>query len=130
MYNKQLTAEETTMDIVFNGINSKYFFPALRLWDNLFTEMELALSNSNWLAGDFYSLADIAYTPYLTRMDHLKFLGLFINRPKIIDWYERVKLRPNYSAISEWINEKYMPLMRENGEETWPLVAEILKRET
>jgi glutathione S-transferase len=126
----QLERRERTMDIVFNGINSKYFFPALRLWDNLFTEMELALSTSNWLAGDFYSLADIAYTPYLTRMDHLKFLGLFINRPKIIDWYERVKLRPNYSAISEWINEKYMPLMRENGEETWPLVAENLKRET
>lgn len=124
----QLERRERTMDIVFNGIDSHYFSPALRLWDDLFTEMEAALSNSNWLAGNFYSLADIAYTPYLTRMDHLKFLGLFINRPKILDWYERVKLRPNYSAISDWINEKYIPLMRENGEEIWPRVAEILDR--
>ncbi len=117
---------EKSMDTTFNGIESSYFIPAIKQWDNLFSKMEAALSENTWLTGKTYSLADIAYTPYLTRMDHLQFMGLFDSRPKTLDWYERVKARPNYSGISDWINPKYIPLMEEKGNEAWPRVKEIL----
>jgi hypothetical protein len=59
-------------------------------------------------------------------MDHLQFMGLFKNRPKTLDWYESIKARPNYSAINDWINQKYIPLMKEKGVIAWPRVEEIL----
>ncbi|MEE2999376.1 MAG: glutathione S-transferase family protein [Pseudomonadota bacterium] len=125
----QLEKRERSLDTTFKGIESRYFKPAIKRWDKLFSDMETTLSKDQWLTGKTYSLADIAYTPYLTRMDHLQFMGLFKNRPRILDWYERVKSRSNYSAISDWINKKYIPLMEEKGNEAWPRVEEILNTE-
>ena len=117
---------ERSMDTTFNGIESHYFRPAIKQWDSIFSELEAALEKNSWLTGNTYSLADIAYTPYITRMDHLQFMGLFKNRPKTLDWYDRIKSRPNYSAINEWINKNYIPLMKEKGIAAWPRVDEIL----
>ena len=125
----QLEKRERSLDTTFKGIESRYFKPAIKRWDKLFSDMETTLSKDQWLTGKTYSLADIAYTPYLTRMDHLQFMGLFKNRPLTLDWYERVKSRSNYSAISDWINKKYIPLMEEKGNEAWPRVEEILNTE-
>jgi len=125
----QLEKRERSLDTTFKGIESRYFKPAIKRWDKLFSDMETTLAKDQWLTGKTYSLADIAYTPYLTRMDHLQFMGLFRNRPRILDWYERVKSRSNYSAISDWINKKYIPLMEEKGNEAWPRVEEILNTE-
>ena len=122
----QLEKRERSLDTTFKGIESHYFKPAIKRWDKLFSDMEITLSENQWLTGETYSIADIAYTPYLTRMDHLQFMGIFKNRPRTLDWYKRVKSRSNYSAISDWINEKYIPLMEEKGKEAWPRVEEIL----
>ena len=122
----EIERRERAMDTTFNGIESHLFPPAIKRWDKLFTDIERALEQNIWLTGHSYSIADIAYTPYITRMDHLKFMGLFQNRPKTLDWYERIKARPNYSAITDWINDKYIPLMEENGTAAWPRVKEIL----
>ena len=122
----EIGRRERAMDTTFNGIESHFFPPAIKRWNKLFTDMEVALEQNTWLSGGSYSIADIAYTPYITRMDHLKFMGLFKNRPKTLDWYERIKDRPNYSAITDWINDKYIPLMEENGIAAWPRVREIL----
>ena len=76
--------------------------------------MEVCLEVDPWLAGNTYSLADIAYTPYLTRYDHLQALGVLDKRPHLSDLYERVKARPNYAkGIGEWLNDKYLLLMKE-----------------
>ena len=117
---------DRTMENNLKGVESNYFTPAIKRWDKLFSDMEAALGGNTWLTGEEYSLADIAYTPYLTRMDHLKFMGLFDQRSQILDWYGRVKARPNYAGISDWINDKYIPLMAEKGDEAWPRVKEIL----
>lgn len=115
------------MEVTFQGVEASYFPPAIRRWDKLFSDMETALADGPWLTGEEYSLADIAYTPYLLRFDHLKFLGILDHRPRLADWYERVRSRPNYAtAIGEWINEKYLPLMAEYGAEIWPRVKQIV----
>ena len=115
------------MEVTLKGVDSSYFEPAIKRWDKLFSDMEAALNENSWLTGDTYSLADIAYTPYLTRMDHVQFMDLFERRPKILAWYERVKARPNYAiGIGEWINDKYIPLMEEQGKLVWPRAKEIL----
>jgi glutathione S-transferase len=118
---------ERTVEIFEKGLESVHFPPAVLRFEKLFAEMEQRLERTAWLAGDAYSLADIAYTPYLTRFEHLQFLGVLDKRPRLAAWYERVKQRPSYeAAISQWLNEKYLPLMKEKGCEAWPRVQAII----
>ena len=37
--------------------------------------MDEALANHAWLAGDEYSIADAAFTPYVVRLEHLDVMG-------------------------------------------------------
>ena len=118
---------ERMKEIIPKGVDSSYFPGAIGRFDDLFSAMEAALVEGDWLAGDAYSLADAAYTPYLTRFDHLKLLGMLDGRPNLARWYDRVRERPNYAvAVTEWLNAKYLPLMAEKGDEAWPRVKKIL----
>ncbi len=72
-------------------------------------------------------LADIAYAPYVTRLDQLEFGGMIEARPKAASWYDRIRARPAYRcALAQWFNEKYLPLMAEKGAEAWPRVQAML----
>ena len=75
-----------------------------------------------------FTLADIGNAPYVTRLDHLKFLPqMTARRPLAAKWYERIKARPGYQdALAKWFNAKYLPLMEEKGTEAWPSVSELL----
>jgi glutathione S-transferase len=118
---------ETRRQIIDKGLDAPVFAPAIKRFDTLFNDLEDALAEGPWLAGEDYSLADIAYTPYLTRFDHLQYLGMLDHRPRLMDWYDRVRARPSYDvALTKWFNDKYLPLMREKGAEAWPRVKEIL----
>ncbi len=116
-----------TIDLVSQGTDSKYFRPAIHRFDSLFAEMDAALEQGAWLTGSQYSIADIAYMPYLTRFDHLSLLGILDHRPHLRDWYSRVVALPAYAdGIGGWLNDTYLSLMAEKGAETWPCVKAIL----
>jgi glutathione S-transferase len=119
---------ERRRDVIYNGTEAQEFRVALGMWERLLTDMENALSEGAWLAGDTYSLADAAYTPYLTRLDHLNLLGWIDGRPKVSGWYERIRARPSYGeAIRKWENRGYIALMREKGAEAWPRIKTIIR---
>jgi len=106
-------------------------FPAaIRRLDKMIADMEHALADHQgpWLAGETYSLADIGYAPYVTRLDHLKFLdGMVEKRPRVAEWYDRVRTRSSYQeALAKRFNPKYLPLMDEKGSEAWARVRELL----
>ena len=123
-----IAVRERSHDIIFTGMKSKLFPPAILRFKKLFGDMEKVLSNSDWLAGENFSLADIAYIPYLTRFEHLQLLGMLDNHPGLTGWYHRVKARPSYEeALRKWFNEKYLVLMEEKGKESWPTVKNILE---
>ena len=116
-------------DVVENGTKAQEFGKAVRMMDDFLGDMEVALAQSDWLVSGTYSIADVAFTPYLTRLDHLGLLGFIENRPQVEDWYERIKARPSYAeAIREWENQKYLALMKEKAPACWPEIAEILSR--
>jgi glutathione S-transferase len=74
-----------------------------------------------------FTLADIDYSSYVTRLDRLKFMGLLDKRPRLADWYERIQARPAYQeALTKWFNKKYLPLMEEKGTEAWPKAKALL----
>ena len=95
----------------------------------LLDEMEEALSAQRWLAGDAYTLADVAFTPYLARLEHLNILGLIGERHRVADWYSRCKARPSFrEAIVKWENADFLALMQVRGAVAWTQVREIVGR--
>jgi glutathione S-transferase len=112
------------------GTENPAFPNAIRRLDKMLADMEAALAAHGrpWLTGDMFTLADIGNAPYVTRLDHLKFLPhMVLHRPLSAQWYERLKVRPGYQdALAKWFNAKYLPLMEEKGTEAWPRVRELL----
>jgi len=118
---------ERQYENLFKGVESKFFPGAIKRFDKLLGDMETALGEGPWLAGDGFSLADAAYAPYATRLDHLQLSGMWDKRPRFADWYTRIRARPAYKVgLADWFNANYLPLMQEKGAEAWPRVREIL----
>ena len=109
------------------GVDNPNFPDAIKRLYKMVADMNAALERGPWLVGDTFTLADIAYAPYVARLDHLKFLGLLDQNPRTADWYERLRSRESYrSALAAQFNPKYLPLMEEKGREAWPRVKELV----
>ena len=119
--------QEISKDTIFNGLNSKFLPGALNEYIKLFDDLDAHLSKNDWLAGDNYSLADITYTPYLTRFEHLN-LSIFYEKKKFLsNWYSKIKMKRNYTqSISNWNNNEYLDLMYKKGKEALPQIKKIV----
>lgn len=89
---------ELRRSVVADGVRAPAFGAAIGAHERLFTLVESALERSPWLAGDLFSLADAALTPYLLRVIHLRLSALLEDRPRLMDYYERVAERPSYDV--------------------------------
>jgi glutathione S-transferase len=118
---------ERRRDVIENGLLSQHFVIAVERMVLLLDEMEEALAQHRWLASDDYSLADVAFTPYLARLEHLNILEMVGARTHVADWYRRCKARPSFEAgIVKWENPDYLSLMQRRGREHWPQVQGIV----
>jgi len=119
---------ERRREIVLKGLDAEIFRTAVQMWVDILNDLERCLSESEWLAGDVYSIADAAYTPYITRLEHLGALGFLRGKPALIIWYDKVRKRANYKeAIGRWNDETYLTLMHEKGTEAWPRIEEMIE---
>jgi glutathione S-transferase len=89
------------------GMDAPDAVQALQFYDKALADMDRQLANSAWLAGDSYSLADVALTPYINRFTMLSLSNMWTStRPNVTAWFERIKARPNYSqAISAFVTD-------------------------
>ena len=118
---------ERSWENITKGVESRYFPESIKRFDKLLADMEMALSESPWLAGKEFSLADIGYAPYATRLDHLQLQFLWDKRPHFAAWYERLLERRAYKeGLEDWFNASYLPLMKEKGAEVLPRVKAIV----
>jgi glutathione S-transferase len=109
------------------GLQSPYFEPAARRYWKLFDDFEGALEHSSWLAGDRFSLADIAFAPYLARLRHLGFDALFDRHPRATDWARRVAERPSVvGGVERWFNPKYLQLFEKQRPEAKVTLSRLL----
>ena len=123
------TKRERVRANIMEGAASRYFADSVRRFDLLLGAMENVLRGDPWLAGNEFSLADIAYAPYVTRLDHLQLSAMWRNRPNVGRWYGQVQDRNGYrEALVHWFNPNYLPLMKEKGLAERPRVEEILAR--
>jgi glutathione S-transferase len=118
---------ERRRDVIEKGLDSQYFKMAIARLLELYRDMDTTLSKQRWLAGDSYSIADAAFTPYVVRLDHLDVMGLLDRTPRVADWYRRLQARPSFAdAIVRWENPKYLELMKRQGRESWPKIRQIV----
>jgi glutathione S-transferase len=69
-------------------------------------EMDKTLRDSTWLAGDEYSMADVAWTVGVARL-HMLGVDPLAGRPALASWYARVKARPSFVEADVW--ERFRP---------------------
>ena len=118
---------EKSWENITKGVESRYFAESVLRFDKLLGDMEATLADSLWLAGNEFSLADIGYAPYITRLDHLQLQFLWDRRPHVPAWYNRLRERRAYSeALEKWFNPAYLPLMKEKGSEVQARVKSIV----
>lgn len=71
-----------------------------------FERCERALEQGPWLAGDNYSLADIAVVPFVDRIGNLKpeFLTAALY-PKLSEWYATMRERPAFAKAFKFSDD-------------------------
>ncbi|MDD9902875.1 MAG: glutathione S-transferase C-terminal domain-containing protein [Rhodospirillaceae bacterium] len=81
---------------------------SVKQFDNLITDMESALGDAEYLAGDAYSLADAAMTPYVNRLSDLGLLQLWAeSAPRVLGWFDAIKARGSFTqGVTEYLTEK------------------------
>jgi glutathione S-transferase len=109
------TKRERTLHLLERGWESPYIALALQRFEKFLEDTELALSQSPWLSGSFYTLADIDHTPYLQRLADLGLAWMWEDHPATADWIERIKMRPSFSAVlKDWIPKDVQERSKEN----------------
>ena len=110
-----------------HGLAAPHVAQAARTYDKYIGEMEAALAGSAHLAGDEYSLADLAATPYLNRAQMLGMEGLWSQRPRVADWLARMRARPSFEpAVTGWLTDADRRRFGGTHEESKKALAEIL----
>ncbi len=109
------------------GMEAPQFRDAVLAFDSFLTDLEDQLGRTTWIAGDSFSLADIAYAPYIIRLDELQLWRWMDRRPGIRHLYDQLKDRVSFTlGYLDWRNDAYCDLMRETGAEAWPRIEKIV----
>jgi len=123
------TWHERKKEIVRLGFDAPGIDKTIRLYDSYLAKMDEALSTSDWLAGDTFSLADVGLTPYVNRLDMLGMDGMWIagRLPNVERWFEAIKSRPTFKTeFLDWCPEKLTSDLKTFGTQSWPDVKRII----
>lgn len=69
---------------------------------------EERLSKSKYLAGDFYSLADLHHLPYTFCLMMTPKASLITSRPHVLAWWEDISSRPAWKKTAEGVKFGWM----------------------
>ena len=115
--------EIVTLGLAAPGIDATF-----RQYDAYLGKMEKALASRAWLADGTFSLADIAVTPYVNRLDMLGMAEMWTKtRPHVTDWFARIKSRPTFKpAFLDWCPPDLTSDLGNFGRQSWPDVQRML----
>jgi glutathione S-transferase len=114
-------------DYIANGIESPAVSTAVVRIVAVLQRLEGLLQNSPYLVGDQLTLADIAYSPYITRLDHLSMDGLWKEMPAWGEWYEQIQTTTGYQkGMKAYFVDGAIESMRSHGNAAQEKIAAIL----
>lgn len=113
--------------IIEQGFKAPVVKDAVLLHEKVLKDMETALADQPWLAGEDFSLADIAIVPYVTRLDRLGLDGMWVSRPNVKRWFVAMQTRPSFdTAITAFRSNAYDDELKKRGIDVWPQVKQLL----
>lgn len=90
------------------GFPTEEIDAALDRLNQSLSRMEASLADGPWLVGEQFTLADVSIMPTVVRMEDLGLTHLWADKPRVADWFKRLKARPAFSVT-------YMPGSRDLG---------------
>ena len=111
------------------GVKAPGVADKIRLYLTYLDKMEAALSESDWLVDNTFTMADIALTPYLNRLAALAMEPLWQNGrlPNVENWFQRIKARPAFEpAFLKWMPAELTEEMYSNGQQTWLEIEKLI----
>lgn len=112
-----------------DGFDAPDVAEALGTFARMVRDMDAALANSEWLAGESWSLADGALTPYANRLEMLGLARLWNRAPHFARWFEAVRARPSFDpALFAWLPPDLRDRMRADGERAQDQFDRVLAR--
>jgi len=118
---------EYKRDVVAHGLDSGFVKEAVEHHEKLLTSIEDAVHAAPYLAGDAYSLADIAIIPYILRLELLGLSRMWDGHPGVASWWERVRRRPSTEeAIFKRMTEADAAPFKNLQPDPWAKVRELL----
>ena len=69
--------------------------------EELLDEFDSLLEERKWLAGDRYTMADLAWTPVVAQLEHIGFARSLSERrrPHLHRWYEQLRARASWGSM-------------------------------
>jgi glutathione S-transferase len=118
---------EFKRDVVAKGLESAFVKDALEQHDKLLARIEEATKIGPYLAGESYSLADVAAIPYVLRLDLLRLSRMWDERPCVAGWWRRMRERPStQAAILRRMTEADAAPFKAIDPDPWPKVQALL----
>ena len=113
--------------VVLDGVDSPRFATAILQFEKLLADLDETLSSQTWLGGDHLSIADIAFAPYVTRLEHLHLEHLWDDLKHFSEWQQRLFQTDGYQAgLVQWFDHDFVGLMRAKGAEARAATDRIL----
>ncbi|MGQ7793559.1 glutathione S-transferase family protein [Faunimonas sp. B44] len=107
------------------GLDSPLLPGAVTAFRKLFEEMDAFLAENRWLAGDSYSLADMALVVYVRRLESFMMAPLWSDLSRLEEWYRRIEARPAYQrAVVAW-GDVTEAKRKAHGTEAFPRIAAL-----
>ena len=121
----EIVRKENDRINIEKGLDSPLLPRSVSYFKHVFEEMNTALAESLWLAGESYSLADISLGVYVTRLKSFQMAPLWANLEHLNEWYGRFVARPAYEeGVIKW-GDKTKPKRERYGIEAFEKVSEF-----
>ena len=120
---------EAKRQVAAHGLDAALVVDALHHQETLLDWIDAAMKEAPYIAGSDYSLADIAATPYVWRLEKLKLSRMWDKRPGVAAWFNRMQERQSFAiAIDGWLTQADVDRYSGFRPDPWPKVCEILQR--
>jgi glutathione S-transferase len=88
------------------GVSAEEESEAYEKLDYMLRQMEQTLADGPWLAGKAFSLADVAMSPMINRIEVLARPEMIAaeRRPRVADWWQRIQARPGFQEAFAFKN--------------------------
>ncbi|MGI9257952.1 MAG: glutathione S-transferase family protein [Gammaproteobacteria bacterium] len=107
------------------GLDSPLLGKAVAYFKENWGQLNEALAEQEWLAGEAFSLADISMGVYVTRLAGLGMAPLWSDLGHLVDWHKRFRERPSYQEAVESWGDRSSEERRAAAEAAFPVIKTL-----